>query len=71
MNKQVEINSYLYYIGEKAIKTLVNIPEKEIKPKKLDSFKPLNKEQVEKHLSYEQSEDILEMNMNLNQIQSQ
>ena len=58
MNKQVEMNSYLYYIGEKAIKTLVNIPEKEIKPKKLDSFKPLNKEQVEKHLSYEQSEDI-------------
>ena len=60
MKKKIETNSLLYHLGQKAIKTIVNIPEKENKPRKLDSFKPLNKEQVEKHLSYEQSEDILE-----------
>ena len=60
MKKKVETNSYLYHIGKKAIITIRNVPEKETKPRKLDSFKPLNKEQVEKHLFYEQNEDIFE-----------
>ena len=60
MQKKIETNSLLYHLGQKAIKTVMNIPEKENKPRKVDSFKPLNKEQVEKHLSYEQTEDVFE-----------
>ena len=60
MKKKIETNRLLYHLGQKAIKTIMNIPEKENKPRKLDPFHPLNKEQVEKHLSYEQNEDILE-----------
>ena len=56
----METNSLLYHLGEEVIKTTMNIREKETKPRKIDSFKPLNKEQVEKHLSYEQNEDIFE-----------
>ena len=60
MKKRIETNSLLYLLGQKSIKTIMNIPEKDNKPRKLDSFKPLNKQQVEKHLSYEQGEDIFE-----------
>ena len=60
MKKKTETNNLLYLLGQKAIKTVVNIPQKEKKPKKVDSFKPLNKQQVEKHLSYEQGEDFFE-----------
>jgi hypothetical protein len=60
MKKKIETNSLLYHLGQKAIKTVMNIPEKENMPRKVDSFKPLNKEQVEKHLSYEQIEDVFE-----------
>ena len=60
MKKKIETNSLLYHLGQKAIKTVMNIPEKENMPRKVDSFKPLNKEQVEKHLSYEQTEDVFE-----------
>ena len=57
---KIEINSLLYHLGQKALKTVMNIPEKENMPRKVDSFKPLNKEQVEKHLSYDQAEDVFE-----------
>ena len=60
MKNKTETNNLLYLLGQKAIKTVVNIPQKEKKPKKVDSFKPLNKQQVEKHLSYEQGEDFFE-----------
>ena len=60
MQKKIETNSLLYHLGQKAIKTVMNIPEKENKPRKVGPFKPLNKEQVEKHLSYEQTEDVFE-----------
>ena len=60
MKNKIETNSLLYHSGQKALKTVMNVPEKENLPRKLDSFKPLNKEQVEKHLSYEQGEDIFE-----------
>ena len=60
MKRKIETNSLLYHLGQKAIKTVTNIREKENMPRKVDSFKPLNKEQVEKHLSYEQIEDVFE-----------
>lgn len=60
MKKKIETNSLLYSLGQKVLKTIGNFPEKENKPKKLGSFEPLNKKQVEKHLSYDQGEDILE-----------
>ena len=60
MEKKLKTSALLYHLGEKSIKTALNIPEKQSKPRKVDSFKPLNKEQVEKLLSFEQSEDILE-----------
>ncbi len=60
MKKKIETNSLLYHLGQKALKTVMNIREKENMPRKVDSFKPLNKEQVEKHLSYDQAEDVFE-----------
>ena len=57
---KIETNSLLYHLGQKALKTVMNIREKENMPRKVDSFKPLNKEQVEKHLSYDQAEDVFE-----------
>ena len=60
MEKKLKTNSLLFHLGQKSIKTALNIPEKQSKPRKVDSFKPLNKEQVEKLLSFEQSEDIFE-----------
>ena len=60
MEKKLKTNDLLYYLGEKSIKIALNTPEKQSKPRKVDSFKPLNKEQVEKLLSFEQNEDILE-----------
>ena len=60
MDKKLKTNDLLYHLGQKSIKTALNIPEKQSKPRKVDSFKPLNKEQVEKLLSFEQNEDILE-----------
>lgn len=60
MDKNLKTNDLLYHLGQKSIKTALNIPEKQSKPRKVDSFKPLNKEQVEKLLSFEQNEDILE-----------
>ena len=56
----MKTNDLLYHLGEKSIKIALNTPEKQSKPRKVDSFKPLNKEQVEKLLSFEQNEDILE-----------
>ena len=58
--KKLKTNDLLYHLGEKSIKTALNKSEKQSKPRKVDSFRPLNKEQVEKLLSFEQSEDILE-----------
>ena len=60
MEKKLKTNDLLYHLGEKSIKIALNTPEKQSKPRKVDSFKPLNKEQVEKLLSFEQNEDILE-----------
>jgi hypothetical protein len=60
MEKKLKTNDLLYHLGQKTIKTALNIPQKQSKPKKVDPFRPLNKEQVEKLLSFEQSEDILE-----------
>ena len=60
IDKKLKTNDLLYHLGQKSIKTALNIPEKQSKPRKVDSFKPLNKEQVEKLLSFEQNEDILE-----------
>ena len=60
MDKKLKTNALLYHLGQKSIKTAINIPEKQSKPRKVGSFKPLNKEQVEKLLSFEQSENIFE-----------
>ena len=58
--KKIETNGPFYLLGQKPIKTVLNNPEKENEPKEINPFKPLNKQQVEKHLSYEQGEDIFE-----------
>ena len=60
MKKKKEKNNLLYHGPQKTLKTATNHPEKESKPKKLDTSKPLNKEQVEKHLSLEIDEDVFE-----------
>jgi hypothetical protein len=61
MKKKMKKNSLWYHLGQKAVKTIMNVPEKETKPRKIDSFKPLNKQQVEKNFSYGQNdEDIFE-----------
>ena len=60
MKKKKEKNNLMYQLPQKTLKTATNRPEKESKPKKIDSSKPLNKEQVEKHLSLEMDEDVFE-----------
>ena len=60
MDKKLKTNDLLYHLGQKSIKIALNAPEKQSKPRKVNSFRPLNKEQVEKLLSFEQNEDILE-----------
>ncbi len=60
MKKKIEKNSLLYHLGQKAVKTIMNMPEKETKPRKVGLFEPLNKEQVERHLAYDQGEEVFE-----------
>ena len=60
MKQKKEKNNLMYHLPQKTLKTATNHPEKESKPKKLDTSKPLNKEQVEKHLSLEMDEDVFE-----------
>lgn len=60
MEKKLKTNALLYHLGEKSIKTALNMPEKQSKPREVSPSRPLNKKQVEKLLSFEQSEDILE-----------
>ena len=60
MKNKIERNSPLYRHGKKVIKMKMNRPEKEKKPEYKEPSEPLNKQIVEKHLSYEQREDIFE-----------
>ena len=60
MDKKLQTSELLYHLGQKSIKIALNTPQKQSEPRNEDPSKPFNKEQVEKLLSFEQSEDILE-----------
>ena len=52
MEKKLKTNALLYHLGEKSIKTALNIPEKQSKPIKVNPSEPLNKKLVQQNVIF-------------------